>query len=335
MRVHTIGKMGARSLAALLLLGMGLGSARAADEAASTKDQVLELTGGRRAKVVWNQGGAVRLFDTRTGEIQDLPIPNGSAPILTLDGTKVLVSAGQAPDGRGVYLYDIESGGVTEFPKGPGNNLMDVWQDPADGRLWAYVNGTGDHGENWDQARGGAIYRFPLDKPEQREQVWDRTSTHIWMFLSADGTRACFEPSWGNIGMLTLAVAEDRQVDQDNSSYQQFGGGCFPSIAPDNSYRLFRLDGDHRSITMHEGDNSRSWQVNVSHMVDGRNVWLTRWSRHPQYITLMGPDSDQAKIWMGRFNEDFTEVEQWVQINHDGPKSMQSHSWVETEAAGR
>jgi hypothetical protein len=328
-----------RLILAAAALGLWLAPAFGpADARADVKKDMLEMTGGKRAKVVWNQGDKVKFFDTQTGKIEDLPIDHGSAPLLSKDGRRIFVSTGKAPDDRHVVMYDTETKKVTKFPKGPGNNLLAVWRDPKTGQDWVYVNGSGDQGENWDQAKGGAIHRFPVDKPDARELFWDRTTSHIYLMFSADGTRACFEPSWANIGQLKLAFTADGKVDQEKSEYKQFGAGCFPSMAPDNSYRLFRLDGAHRTITLHDADNTASRQVNVSSMVDGRNIWLTRWSTHPRYITLMGPDSNEARIWMGRFNEDFTEIETWVQVNDSGPKCMQSHSWVEQEpepGAGR
>jgi hypothetical protein len=335
-RMHS-GRMGARGLAAVLLLGMGLGSARAADEAAETKQQLLELTGGQRVKVVWNQDNHVKYYDTQAGVTEQLPLPaGGSAPLISVDGRRVFISAGQAPDERAVYMYDTEAKTVTELAKGPGTNLLAVWRDPATGKDWVYVNSTGDHGEQWNQARGGAIQRFRVDQPETRELVWDRTSTHIWLFLSADGTRACFEPAWGNIGQLTFAFTEDGQVDQDQSEYKQFGGGCFPSMAPDNSYRLFRLDGDHHAITMHDADGANARKIPVSWMPgvqeSGKNTWLTRWSTHPRYMTLVAPAGGEARIWMGRFDEDFTKIEEWVPVTKEGgSQCWQSQAWVDGE----
>jgi hypothetical protein len=327
-------KVGVRSLAALMLLGMGLGSARAVDEAAETKKQLLELSGGKQVKVVWNQDKKVRLYDTKAGATEELPLPEeGSAPLISVDGRYVFTSAGKAPDGRAVFMYDTRKKKLTELAKGPGNNLLAIWRDPKTKKDWVYVNSTGDQGENWDQAKGGAINRFPVDKPEARELFWDRTSSHIYLMLSADGTRACFEPSWANIGQLKLAFTADGKVDQDKSEYKQYGGGCFPSMAPDNSYRLFRLEGDHHAITMQDADGENARKIPVSEMPGvkekGRNTWLTRWSTHPRYITLVAPAGGDARIWIGRLDEAATKIEQWVPVTKEGgSQCWQSQAWV-------
>jgi sugar lactone lactonase YvrE len=326
--------------ASVLAVGIAMGAALAGSAVAQTNDvkpQLLDLTGGRRVKVVWNQGSqdktALRLYDTQDGKVRDLPFA-GSAPLLTPDGRLVLASTGKAPDERRVAMYDTETGKVTEFPKGPGNNLLAVWQDPKSGRVWVYVNDSGDKNESWN-VPAGKIYRFSTDKPDARELFWDRTSSHIYLMFSADGTRACFEPSWSNIGQLKIVCDAEGKVDQDKSVYKRLAGGCFPSMAPDNSYRLFALEGDHHAITMLDADGANPRKVPVSDMPGvrekGKNVWLTRWSTHPRYLTLVAPAGSDAGIWLGRFDETFTKVETWVRVTEPGPQCWQSQAWVEPE----
>jgi hypothetical protein len=310
-------------------------AAVAADEAKEVTKQLLNLAGGQRVKVVWNQGKeqkqTLQYFDTKDGVVRELPFA-GSAPLLTQDGLKVVASTGKAPE-RSVMMYDTETKQATKLCTGPGNNLLAVWQDPKTKRDWVYVNDSGDKNEKWD-APAGKIHRFPIDKPQARELFWDRTTSHFFLTFSADGTRACFEPSWSNIGQLSLAFDDQGKVDQNKSKYKPYGGGCFPSMAPDNSYRLFRLDGDHRSITMSDPDNANPRKINVVGMLStsqkNGTAWLTRWSTHPGYLTLIAPSGNEAAIWMGRFDEKFTKVEAWVRITQEkGPQCWQSHAWVE------
>lgn len=104
-------------------------------------------------------------------------------------------------------------------------------------------------------------------------------------------------------------------------------------MAPDNSYRLFRLDGDHRSITMSDANNTNSRKISVVGMLTEAqkksNCWLTRWSHDPGYITLMAPAGKSAQIWMGQFNDQYTKIEKWVRVSpSQGPPCWMSHSWV-------
>lgn len=322
------------TLAVGLCLGAALDSGFAAADTNNVKKQLLDLTGGRRVKVAWNQGTdkdmKLKFLDTKDGIICEVPF-SGSAPLMTQDGRMVLATTGPATN-RTLMMYDTESKKTTTVARGPTNNILAVWQDPKTRRNWAYVNDGGDREQSWD-APCGAIYRFPLDKPAARELFWDRTSSHFYLMFSADGTRACFEPNWSNIGELKLAFDDKGKVDQDKSTYKQYGGGCFPGMAPDNSYRIFRLDGDHRSISMSDPENANPRKINVVEMPGvgdkGRNVWLTRWSTDPRYLTLVAPAGSDAAIWMGRFDEKFTKFEAWVRVTAPGPQCWQSQAWIE------
>jgi len=310
---------------------------KATPETLATKKELLDLTGGRRVKVVWNQGKEEKemklfLFDTKDGIIRELPFA-GSAPLITIDGRRVFASTGKAPADRVIRMYDTETRKATELAKGPCNNLLAVWTDPKAKKDWVYVNDSGDKGESWQQA-AGKIYRFPVDKPDAREIFWERTSSHFYLMFSADGTRACFEPSWSNIGQLKLEFDAQGKVDQEKSTFKQFGGGCFPSMAPDNSYRLFRLEGDHKAISMCDADNANPRKIDVTGPLTiakkGGNTWLTRWSTDPRYMTLIAPAGNEAQIWMGRFDENVTKFEAWVRVSPEkGPQCWQSQAWVE------
>ncbi|MFM1770646.1 MAG: hypothetical protein RJA22_3175 [Verrucomicrobiota bacterium] len=327
----------------LPVLGLGLLAALApalsAAEPNDVKQSLLDLTGGRRVKVAWNQGAEkdmkLRFLDTADGVVRDLPFC-GSAPLLTLDGRRVLASTGSSAADRVVWMYDTETKAATQLASGAHNSLLAVWTDPKTRRHWVYVNDAGDKKQSWD-APAGKIFRFPADQPAERELFWDRTSSHIYLMFSADGTRACFEPSWGNIGLLKLEFDAEGKVDQAKSKYKPYGGGCFPGIAPDNSYRLFRLEGDHHAITVADVDNTNPRKVQVSQMPGvrekGRNTWLTSWSKHPRYLTLVAPAGKDAGIWLGRFDAAFTKVEAWVRVTEPGPQCWQSQAWVEPEAA--
>lgn len=318
------------ALAAGLWLGVALSPGLAA-ETKSVKQQLLELTGNHRAKVVWNQDGKIKLFDTKEGSVQELPFAGGNQPLLTSDGRRVLSTTGTAAD-RKLMMYDTETKQFTTVTTGADSNLLTIWRDPKSKRDWVYVNDCGSDGRSWD-APCGKIHRFPLDKPEAKELFWDRTTSHFYLMFSADGTRACFEPNWGNIGELKVAQDSQGKIDQDKSTFKSLGGGCFPGMAPDNSYRVFRLEGDHREIAMCDADGANPRKINVVEMPGvgdkGRNTWLTRWSTDPRYITLHAPAGDDARIWVGRFDAKFTKVEAWVPVVADQTKCMQSHAWIE------
>lgn len=316
--------------AAACLVLAAAGSSAAADAPASAGPRILELTGGRRARIAWHQNDRIRCLDTKDGIIRDLDLP-GSQPLFTSDGRRLLSSGGK-PGDRFLMMHDFDTGKATKVTSGAESNLLAVWRDPVTKRDWIYVNDCGFKEQAWD-APCGSLYRFPLDTPVRKEMCWDRTSTHFYLMLSADGTRACFEPTWGTIGQLSLIYDDKGGIDQDKCRFQPLGGGCFPGLAPDNSYRMFRLDGDHKAVTMTDADGANPRQVKIAEMPGvaekGKNVWLTRWSTDPGFVTLMAPDGDDAKVWIGRFDSQFTKIEGWVQVVSDGPKCWQSHAWIE------
>jgi hypothetical protein len=327
------------------MIGVGFGLAlqlgHAADAASTPKAELMEMTGGLRVKVAWLQGGdggkLLKFYDSKTDKIIDLPLKDATPPLFTANGRQIVTHIGQKESAE-VVLYDTETQQTKTLTKGLSNTPMAVWTDPKSKRTWVYVNSTGDKGEAWNEAAGGPIYRFPTDKPEARELFWDRTSSHFYLTFSADGTRACFEPSWANIGQLKLVFATDGKVDQDKSEYKTFGGGCFPGFAPDNSYRLFRLEGDHRGIAMCDANNTKQRRITTTDMLKGADAkgqtWLTAWSKNPRYLTCMAPDSDHAMIWLGRFDEDCKKIEKWVRISESGgPKCWNSQAWVAASAA--
>jgi len=328
--------------ASTLFLTLGI----AAADTAETQKQLLELTGGRRVKVAWNQGNegtdsVFRYFDTKDGKIHDLPFTGtpGDAVFrsvwFTADGRHIIAQAGKNDAERTLVMYDTETQEVTELAKGPETTPLSVWRDPKTNRDWVFVNDAGAGGDRqrpWDAGRD-TMYRIPLDDPEARELFWDRTTSHEFFTLSADGSRACFAPRFFDIGILKLAYDNPGKINQDDASYQSYGGGCFPGISPDNAYNWFRLSGDHKDIEFFDADSDKPCKISVTGMPgvgdQGKQVWLTRWSTHPRVITLMAPDSPEARIWLGRFDAEFTEIDAWVQINHDGAKSWKSHAWVD------
>lgn len=307
----------------------------AAADGADTAKELLKMTGGKRVKVVWAQREKIQYFDTKESKLKELPFPGASQPLLTTDGLKVLCSVGPAAD-RSVMMYDTETKKLTTLTTGKYSGLLTVWRDPGTKRDWVYVNDAGSDGRNWDQP-WGEMHRFPIDKPAEKEMCWNRTTTHFYFMLSADGTRACFEPNWSNIGQLNIAYDSAGKIDQEKSVYKTVGGGCFPGLAPDNSYRMFRLDGGHKAIEMTDADGANPRKIDMIGMPGvgdkGKQVWLTRWSTHPRYLSLMGPDGEDARIWVGRFDEGCTRIEEWVQVVGDGPKCWQSHAWIEQEGA--
>ncbi len=105
---------------------------------------------------------------------------------------------------------------------------------------------------------------------------------------------------------LNLVSDPTGKIDRETSEYKTIGGGGFPGLAPDNSQRMFRLDGGHKPIKVTDADGANPRKMDVTEMPGvgdkGKQVWLTRWSTYPRYLSLMGPDGDDARMRLGNLD---------------------------------
>ena len=234
-------------------------------------------------------------------------------PLLTPDGNRVVFSNRRE---NTIYLVDWDGSNRRKLTNGVASH---VWKDPHNGVEWVYVRtGAGNLGQ--------PIVRHRIDDPRVKEMVWDKSHAGIgeipWFRTSADGTRAVDAFPWPQCGVALLP----------NRSWKQYSGGCWPSIAPDDSYRMFVFQGNHRAITMFDRDatHRRTIAINKAPGVNGRDVYHPRWTNHPRFLTMTGPGigGNRANLYLGRFNAKFSAVEQWVQITHDDKGDFYGDAWI-------
>jgi len=257
-------------------------------------------------------------FDTEdnAGERRIVPeIANYSKPLLTTDGSRVILS--NRVD-KYVYVVNWNGAGLRKLVEG---FAADVWADPKTGIEWIYVR-TGDG------ASRNPVFRYQIDNPKAGELVWNKGPTGHqkvpWFQVSADGTRAGGAFPWSNCGVAILP----------NRSWKKYGAGCWASLAPDNSYRCFVFNGDHKTITVFDRNAVNRRVVNVSGAtnVGGRDVYNPRWTGDVRFLTVTGPGIgvDQAELYIGKFNGDFTAVEQWARVTHNNKGDFYGDAWVST-----
>lgn len=313
----------------------------AADAAAPVK----ELTAAP-ARVVWCQDAGdgsdtaaesdhLRLmgFDTEDGRGERAILPrlsNYAKPLLTPRGDRVVFYNRRE---RKSYAVNWDGSGLCPLIDGL---ALALWEDPQTSNAWVYVGEwvTNSTAVNTAVCR---VRRHLLDRPAVSEPVWDKTPVNIDNFqLSADGRRASAPFPWPACGVLELP----------NGAATKIGDGCWPSLAPDNSYRGWLFDGAHRNLTLFEPGAGRRWVVNINRApgIGGYEVYHPRWSSHPRFMAMTGPyvagDSDNRildggagiEIYLGRFSPDYRTIERWARVTHNTNADFFPDVWI---AGGR
>lgn len=299
---------------------------------------VREFTGAR-TRVVWCQdlgegtdllaiGDQFRLmgFDTDDGQGVRVILPrmsNYSRPMITPTGDRIVFSNRRE---HKVYVVNWDGSGFRPLIDG---YALDVWRDPAGGVEWVYYGADAvDVASQTDRAYSG-VRRCRLDDPSVTEAVWDRT---VFMQVSennfqvsADGTRASL---WAP---ESLGVAE-----LPNVTWQGYGKGCWPSLAPDDSYAFWHFDGGHRSVTAYDpgGGNPRRIVINTAPGMDGYEVFHPRWANHARYFAVSGPleiagGGPEVEIYIGKVDGRVTAIEGWARVTYNGRADFFPDVWIE------
>jgi hypothetical protein len=316
---------------------------------ADTAVEVRALTGAH-TRVVWLQDAApekpcvyserptLRLmgFDTEDGKGERALLPTiGSyvKPLLTADGSRVLFGDAVA---NTVCMVKWDGSGLTTLVKNA--VFEDVWTDPRNGVEWIYATTREKRGE----ATVPVIRRYRLHDPTRTELVWDKMPLHMFM-LAGDGRAASGGGDGGNSpqGLFTLP----------NDGFAQMAGGCWPSMSPDASHRMWVFTGNHRTVNMFAPDREGKAYAktcsfeNVPGLKGYHELYHPRWSNDIRFLALTGPyaysdwrwSSDTkispegaagVEVFLGKFNDDFTGVVQWVAVTHNTRGDYWPDSWV-------
>ena len=301
-------------------------------------DKVERLTGAH-TRVVWmrdvadNRGTRGETenyklmgYDSRDGRgVREILGARGNyfRPLLTPDGRRVVFSKFGA---REVWVVDFD--GANPRRIGPGLAAA-LWRDPATGTTWVYGSAA---------PTGAPLVRYPLDDPSGIETVWTRTPVTPVMpgnlQLSADGLKMAANLPWPVSGLAQLP----------DGAWVQTGRGCWPAIAPDHSYLSWTFAGSHRHLHLHDAWGNRDWKVKITAApgMEDEEVYHPRWSNHARFMTFSGPYKKKGKkknvlqmagravdINIGRFNEDFTEIEAWVDVTGSKHGEFFPDVWIE------
>lgn len=295
----------------------------------------------RHSRVVWvqDQGHGANTFakghtlklmgldsENRRGERVIIGEPgNYYKPLFTPDGTHIVYTDFAKQE---VFIVNWKGSDIKKLGSG---TAIEVWRDPETRIVWVYVLDGPEQSTKY--LTPNPLYRFPLDRTEQRELVWNKTSMSWNNFqLSADGKRAGGLFPWPHAGILNT----------ETGAWTKKGRGCWTSFSPDNQYLLWVFDGAHRNITFFQEHMDKSWNVNINGApgIEGYEVYHPRWSNHPRFFTMTGPYVEgeggnkiggggrRVEIYVGQFNRTFTDVEQWVHVSHNEKGDFYPDLWV-------
>jgi hypothetical protein len=309
---------------ALIALGIVLASQPAARSASSIADDesVEKFTGGH-TRVVWvtdahnkdsfAERNKLQLvgYDSRDGKGERIICAeraNYYRPLITPDGERIVFSNRQ-----NLTIYVVKwDGSPPQLLKASGC-ATEVWRDPHTGKTWVYYQ---------ESLRDFTkpVRRFPIDEPDKVETVWSSSIVQALpsFQLSRDGKMAATTFPWPSSGVAELP----------NVAWRKHRDGCWPAMAPDDSYLSWTFDGPHRNLFMTRAGEKNSWKINISKApgVNEYEVYHPRWSNDVRYMVMTGPytsgdkriklwdGADNVEIYLGKFDQEFRGMEAWFKL---------------------
>jgi hypothetical protein len=312
------------------------------------------LTDGAPARLVWvhdpsadtadtfAESDALHLmgWDTREGGPRKLVAKAGSfgRPLVTPDGRHVVYTEKRLQRRDGIRhlkprirVVDWETGAVRTLGHG---FAVDTWAEPESGRVWVYALDR-IHATRQLSVAGSTLVRFALDAPERRETVWTRTRLSVDnVQVSRDGRRFAGLFPWPDAGVGDFATGSWTKLDV----------GCWPALAPDDSYVAWVFDGPHRNLRLVAPGEAPRWTVNLSGGPDlrGKEAYHPRWSNHPQFLVFTGPYTKKkqgsrnaiasgglsAEVFIAKFSADLRSLGTTVRMTHNKNGDFFPDLWV-------
>jgi hypothetical protein len=301
--------------------------------------EVHALTGAH-TRVVWVQGDGTDPFalsknlivmglDSDDGRGERVIVKERGSyvkPMLTARGDRLVFSSHPDHRDEAVFMVNFDGTGLRRFDRG---FAMALWENPADKIEWIYI------GSQLERNGYKVVTRVRLDQPSQREEVWNGAPISVDTFqLSPDGKLAGGLFPWPAAGVADLT----------KRAWKQFGEGCWTALNDAGTPLFWYFDGAHRNLTMVDVMRDKRWTVPINRAPGFENpeVYHPRWSRHPRFMTMTGPynrgganqvrsGGTQAEVWLGRFNSDFTAIEQWARVTSNSGGDSYPDVWIDRE----
>lgn len=247
-----------------------------------------------------------------------------------------------SPDGDWVVFSDRTTNRIFKVPFAGGETELvstgfaaELWRDPATGQDTVFV--ARDPVGYIGLPAWGKIERRPLHPEEDQAATntlfWSGTGTMANNFqLSADGKVASGQFPWPIGGVAVMEKQRWFPLDR----------GCWPSLAPDNSYLFWQFDGLHRNVVLQDPISRKQWAVTLCGApgIDGREVYHPRWSNHPRHFVYTGPYKEGSggnriryagkgvEVYLGTFAEDFSTMSAVRKITNNDKGDFFPDLWV-------
>lgn len=321
------------------------------------KEDVEEFADGKHVKAVWAESAAdspsdphvkgdqliLAGFDSKAGGyrvLRENP-SNYARPLITPDGGSVLYTHKGTQNANGVLSFSPQIHLVNWQTKvdevlAPGF-CVDVALDATTGKTMVYALETLNP-KTQPTLDGERLVRFPLDEPQKKEAVWNKTSLSVDnVQFSKDGKLFAGLFPWPEGGVGNVAAG----------TWQRTINGCWSSMAPDNSYLMWIFAGSHNKVRFVDMRTQKRWEVKFNNHPDfGKaQVYHPRWANHPRFFSLSGPylsksakekakashgsSSIDIEIYMGRFSPNLDRVEAWQQLSFNNHGDCEPDLWIE------
>jgi hypothetical protein len=190
-----------------------------------------------------------------------------------------------------------------------------------------------------------------LSNPAVDEIVWNKTSVDVTFSISQNGAYGAGQFPWPVCGLIamdyTVSGQGQRAVVPNGAFYKAGYIGCNSSVFPDNSYRMFHINGgpmqwngrdfqNHRGIYMFDNvvNSDTAPYTFIPIDIRGQGVNRVRVTNNPAYIVFCAPMiveglSDPRDIYIGQFNDDFTQIVHATNIsNSPGKEDVSGYIWL-------
>lgn len=327
-----------------LLLAAALfaaGCSTTTETSAGAASDVRALTGAR-TKVVWVQGDGkdpyaagdkLVLMGLDSADTQGERVILGERnsyvkPLITPKGDRIIFSRRPTrPSGLEALIVNWDGSGLRTLVKG---FALAVWPNPADGRDWVYF---GTETKRGDEFAFATVTRMPIDDPNTREIVWDKTRVTGDTFqLSADARYGAGTFPWPEAGFAELP----------NGTLRKVGEGCWTAMATVRGPLMWYFDGAHRNLTLVDTRTQKRWIVNINRVpgFGDDEVYHPRWTNHPRFLAMSGPYNQggpnqvrsggaQSEVYLGRFSSDYTRVEAWARVTRNQAGDSYPDVWID------